>query len=355
VKFEKGDVLFNKLRPYLAKGFKAEQEGAAVPEFLVLEPYKFHPDYLLYLLLSKDFVDRVNASTYGAKMPRASWDFIGDVRVPCPEFSKQKEIVSYLDERVSKLHEAVKKKEEMSNLLEEKREAIITEYVTKGLDPDCSFKESGIPTIGDVPAHWNVVPNRAVFEEVDIRTEDGSEELLTVSHKTGVTPRSEKDVNMFEADSLKDYKIAKQGDLVINTMWAWMGAVGTSPQLGLVSPSYHVYQPKGMMEPEYADILYRTPPYVSEMGRFSKGVWKSRKRLYPDVFLRMETIVPPEDEQKEIVQSVMEITEDIESTKTSVQTSIERLKEKHRTIVTQAVTGRIDVTETQSPELETTT
>jgi type I restriction enzyme, S subunit len=106
------------------------------------------------------------------------------------------------------------------------------------------YKDSGVEWLGDVLAHWEACRNRVVFVEIDDRSDDEDGELLTVSHITGVTPRSEKDVNMFLAETFVGYKRCRTGDLAINTMWAWMGALGCSPCDGIVSPSYNVYRPR---------------------------------------------------------------------------------------------------------------
>lgn len=117
IKFRSGDVLFSKLRPYLAKAFEAEQMGAASPEFLVFRPTNFNAQYLLYLLLSKEFIERVDASTYGAKMPRASWEFIGNLRVPCPHKEKQQEIVDFLDHHVAQIDSLIEQKRQLLDRL----------------------------------------------------------------------------------------------------------------------------------------------------------------------------------------------------------------------------------------------
>jgi hypothetical protein len=119
-------------------------------------------------------------------------------------------------------------KERVLDLLTEKRRALITRAITRGLDPRAPVRGSGIAWLGEIPAHWEIERARWLFRERDQRSETGEEELLTVSHLTGVTPRSEKDVNMFEAETTEGYKICLAGDLVINTLWAWMGAMGVS-------------------------------------------------------------------------------------------------------------------------------
>ena len=226
--FEPGDVLLGKLRPYLAKVWVAEFPGRSTTELLVMHPVEIEPRFLRYVCLWRDFVDAVDASTFGSKMPRADWDFIGNMSVPIPEWRKQRAIADYLDRETARLDALVGEEERLLGLLAEKRRALITRSVTHGLDPNVSLRDSGIPWLGEIPAHWETERARWLFRERDERSDTGEEDLLTVSHLTGVTLRSEKEVNMFEAATKEGYKICLSGDLVINTMWAWMGAMGVS-------------------------------------------------------------------------------------------------------------------------------
>lgn len=130
----------------------------------------------------------------------------------------------------------------------------------------------------------------------------GDETLLTVSHITGVTRRTEKNVNMFMAETMEGYKLCQPGDLIINTMWAWMGALGTANEAGICSPAYGVYRPKKHTHynHKYFDYLYRTPNAVTEMTKNSKGIVSSRLRLYPKDFFQIQTALPDETEQTAI-------------------------------------------------------
>src|SRR5262249_34058933 len=129
-------------------------------------------------------------------------------------------------------------------------------------------------------------------------------ELLTVSHITGVTPRSAKDVNMFEAETNEGYKVCQPGDLVINTLWAWMGAMGVAPVKGIVSPAYNVYEPGARLAAAYIDAIVRLPIFAQEVTRYSKGVWSSRLRLYPEGFFEVYLPVPPIKEQLAIIDHI---------------------------------------------------
>ncbi|MCF5760187.1 restriction endonuclease subunit S [Aeromonas veronii] len=164
------------------------------------------------------------------------------------------------------------------------------------------YKDSEIEWIGEVPSHWLITRNKDIFFERGCLSKNGDETLLTVSHITGVTRRSEKNVTMFMAETMEGYKYCKKDDLVINTMWAWMGALGTANEDGICSPAYGVYAPKKFVpyHPRYFDYLYRTPGAISEMTRNSKGIVSSRLRLYPKDFFQIFTALPPSSEQAAI-------------------------------------------------------
>ncbi|MGH2359029.1 MAG: restriction endonuclease subunit S, partial [bacterium] len=166
---------------------------------------------------------------------------------------------------------------------------------------------------------------------------------LTVSHLTGVTPRSEKVVNMFEADTTEGYKISLAGDLVINTLWAWMGAMGVAGVNGIVSPAYNVYTPGPRLDPSYVDLLVRLPVFAQEVTRYSKGVWSSRLRLYPEGFFEVFLPVPPIEEQGAIVEHIALETAKLDKVRAATGRTIALLKERRGALIAAAVTGQIDV------------
>lgn len=166
-----------------------------------------------------------------------------------------------------------------------------------------NYRQARMRWLPLVPAHWNEQRAKTFFREVDERSRTGQEELLSVSHLTGVTPRSHKKVTMFKAASYVGAKLARPGDIVINTLWAWMAALGASRHLGIVSPAYGVYRPHDAesFNPGYLDYLLRTRAYVSEYIGRSTGIRSSRLRLYPAQFLDIPLLQPPQAEQDQIV------------------------------------------------------
>ena len=152
-------------------------------------------------------------------------------------------------------------------------------------------------------SRWQLYRGKQLFEIIDERSVNGSEQLLSVSHITGITPRSQKNVTMFKSESLIGYKLCQIGDIAANTMWTWQGAIGVSKYAGVVSPSYNVYRQRGnLYNPEYLDFLLREPHLVDVYHSLSTGIRPSRLRLYPDVFLTISFPVPPRAEQDQIVR-----------------------------------------------------
>ena len=278
---------------------------------------------------------------------------IRSVMLPLPPLSEQTAIVRYLDHADSRIQRYISAKERLIELLTEQKQAIINQVVTRGLDPNVSLKPSGVEWIGEVPAHWDVKRAKYFYREVDERSSSGLEELMSVSHKTGVTPRK-KSVTMFMAESNVGYKICRPGDIAINTMWAYMAALGVARQIGLVSPSYGVYRPhtSDIYVTNYVDPLLRTEGYRSEYLCRSTGITSSRLRLYPDSFLSIPLMRPPIEEQEAIVEYLGRATADIDAAITRARRQIELMNEYRTRLIADVVTGKIDVRGAVADEVE---
>ena len=238
---------------------------------------------------------------------------------------------------------AVRIKEEQIALLRERRQILIQQAVTRGLNPAAPMKDSGIDWIGQIPAHWDVKRAKFLFREVNERSFDGSEELLSVSHTTGVTSRSEKNVNMFMAEDYSGSKLCRPGDVVINTMWAWMGALGVSDLPGIVSPSYGVYRslPEVSLNHRFLEWLLRTTPFIEQYNQISTGLHSSRLRLYPHMFLGLPIAIPSREEQDAIVLHIENEAGKIDKAISVKQDQIAALKEYKISLIDAVVTGKI--------------
>ena len=164
--FHENDILFNKLRPYLAKVYHATFDGVSSGELLCLRPsHAVEPRFLFYVLVSKGLIDTINAETFGAKMPRADWEIVGHQPLPLPPLDTQRRVARFLDEKTARIDGLIEKKRALLDRLAEKRQALITRAVTKGLNPDAPMKPSGIDWLGDIPAHWEVLRLKFIASE----------------------------------------------------------------------------------------------------------------------------------------------------------------------------------------------
>ena len=212
------------------------------------------------------------------------------------------------------------------------------------LAPYPEYKEAGVGWLGSIPTHWPEKRAKYYFKEIDERSQSGEEEMLSVSHITGVTPRSEKNVTMFKAESNVGQKLCQPGDLVINTMWAWMSALGVSNHDGIVSPAYGVYRPRNKQNYDnyFLDHLLRIEGYRSEYICRSTGIRSSRLRLYPDKFLSMPVVCPPQEEQQAITRFLKAQDHLFRKFIRNKRRLIELLKEQKQNIINQAVTRGLD-------------
>lgn len=162
-RFCKNNVLFGKLRPYLSKVYLAKSDGICSTEFIVYDTKENDCHFIHKLLLSQSFIDVVNSSTYGAKMPRANSEFINNIYTQIPPIQEQQHISTYLDQKCGEIDELITLQEEMITKLQSYKQSVITEAVTKGLDKNVPLKDSGIEWIGEIPEHWEVKRMKSIY------------------------------------------------------------------------------------------------------------------------------------------------------------------------------------------------
>lgn len=266
---------------------------------------------------------------------------MGEFLVPYPDEAEQRRICAFLDKKCTQVDTLIANVHAQIEKLKAYKQSVITEVVTKGLDPSVPIKGSGVEWIGEIPAHWGIKRGKALFKETEARSADGSEELLTVSQYTGITPRSQKNVTMFEALSLEGYKICEIGDIAANTMWLWAGAIGVSEYRGVISPSYNVYRQRGNdFIPRYLDHLLRAPMLVQKYASLSTGIRASRLRLYPKDFLNIHFPVPPLEEQQAILDALSSKCSAVDRLISIKQAKIEKMEQYKRSLIYEYVTGK---------------
>ena len=219
----KGQFGMNKMKAWQGSYGVSAHTGIVSPAYFIFDfTREVDPHFFNIAIRSKLYVSYFGSASDGVRI--GQWDLnqprMRQIPLILPPLPEQRAIAAFLDNKCAKIDEAVRIKEAQIKLLRERRQILIQQAVTRGLNPDAPTKDSGIDWIGKIPAHWEVRRGKYLFREINERSEEGTEELLSVSHTTGVTSRAEKNVNMFMAEDYTGSKLCRSGDVVINTMWA---------------------------------------------------------------------------------------------------------------------------------------
>jgi len=284
----------------------------------------------------------------GATVESIEYDYLANTLIPHPDDGEQRAITAFLDRETAKIDALIAEQERLLELLAEKRQAVISHAVTKGLNPDAPMKDSGVAWLGDVPAHWDVARLATLYREVN---EPGSDDrpTLSVSIHDGVS-----DDEIDEADSERKitrsedkgkYKRVEPNDLTYNMMRAWQGAFGSVTVSGQVSPAYVVARPRTIIETGFVEALLRTPKAKEQIRRYSRGITDFRLRLYWDEFKELRVGVPPHNEQVEVLASIDQMNRQFDELQSAAESLINLLYERRSALIAAAVTGQIDVRE----------
>lgn len=353
--FKEGDILFGKLRPYLAKVAYASFNGVCTTELLVLRPIKsVDVGFLHYQLLSDGFIKLVTSMTYGAKMPRINEEQLGNITIPLPTLDEQRTIAAFLDRQTASIDALVAKKEHQIKLLQEERVVLINKAVTQGFDSTAPAKNSGVEWLGQIPAHWKVqrlkfaaqlesghTPSRTVDEYWDnctipwvtlndvgyLKTHDYIFDTINYINELGLAHSSA--------------QILPAGTVILSRD-ATVGRCGILERPMATSQHFVNWICHAELLPEYLLLVFKVP-MQQEFERLTIGS-TIRTIGMPDVN-SFRVPIPPIAEQKAIVSYVNCETARIDALMAKVREHIDRLREYRTALISAAVTGKIDVRE----------
>jgi len=341
--FEKGQVLYGKLRPYLRKAIIANFDGVCSTEFLVLQSEEVLPELLQSWLLSTNVTQQIEATCEGAKMPRADWEGIGNIPMPLPPSTEQALIRDKVKTETTRIDNLITKKNRFIELLKEKRQALITHAVTKGLNPNVKMKDSKVEWIGEIPEHWNVKPFFSLLTELK-RKNSGLEEtnILSLSYGRVIKKPENRNMGLVPA-SYETYQIVEPGEIVFrftdlqNDKRSLRSAL--VQERGIISSAYMAVSLRNI-DSNYFSWLMRSYDLCKVFYGMGGGVRQSLK--FEDV-RRLQVLVPPKEEQAEIAAHVDRQLAHNDSLVEKTERSINLLKERRSAFITAAVTGQIDL------------
>lgn len=348
--FEKGDLAFKLIDLQNIKTSRVglvPRRGIMSPAYIRLTPASddVSPEFFYWYFYAAYLGNIFNGLGGGIRQSLSQTELL-EFPVPDIPVTEQAAIAHFLDRETARIDGLIEKKTKFIALLKEKRAAVITHAVTKGIDPDAPMKDSGVDWLGRVPAHWEVMRIAALFREVS-RPADPALPVLSVSIHDGVTDGEladeDRDRKVALSEDRTKYQGVAPGDLVYNMMRAWQGAFGAVTVKGLVSPAYVVAAPVTTFRTKFIEHLLHTKSAAEEIRRFSRGIADFRMRLYWDHFRALKVCLPLLAEQDRILSEIDAETTRIDGLIALTERSIDLLREKRSALITAAVTGKIDV------------
>ena len=357
----KGDLVSNIMLAWKGSMGVTELDGIVSPAYCVYKPSKsVYPRYYHYLFRTSLYTSIFRLYSKGIidSRLRLYSPYFFDIKAIIPSLAEQQRIAEFLDRKCAEVDEMIGLQEQIIEELKAYKQSVITEAVTKGLNPDAPMRDSGIEWIGQIPAHWEVEPLKFNFNRRSERNNPiVTTERLSLSIDKGVTLYSEKTTNLdrFKED-FTQYQIAHPNDIVLNCMNMIVGAVGLSKYLGCVSPVYYVIYPSNSkIDSEYYSYLLNTPTIRGVYYSYGKGIYAiergegrvntCRLKVSYDDFGRFNIPIPPIEEQKNIVSYIKEKCADVDSLIQTKLSKIDSLKEYKKSIIYEYVTGKREVTE----------
>lgn len=302
------------------------------------------PKYDAYLFQSKYWKSQIQSLVNGVKVYSINKSIIKQSILLFPPLLEQRAIVSFLDTELGKIDTYMDKEQQLIERLKELKQSLIARAVTHGINPNVKMKPSGIDWIGEIPEHWKVKTLRSFLRIISDKGHP-KEQLLSVVREQGVIIRNtdSKDENHnFIPDDLKGYKLVRKGQFVINKMKSWQGSYAVSNYQGIVSPAYYTCDLR-FDNKEFFNLAIRSKAYVPFFSQYSKGIRVGQWDLDPINLKKIPFFLPPLSEQRAIVDYLQDKTSKIDKLITEKTRELEYMNELRQRIISDAVTGKIDV------------
>lgn len=331
-RFEPEDVLFGKLRPYLAKVARPSRHGVCVGEFFVLRETMgaVRPEFLERLLRTAPFIHLVNSSTFGAKMPRADWNFVGNVEIAYPSREEQKHIVRFLDRVDMLVDRLIVTKQRLIEVLTEQKQAIVHRAVTRGLDLEAPMKPTGLDWLPEVPEHWEIRKLKYVA-----RLRSGDTITSADIDEVGTHP-------VFGGNGLRGYtcRYTHDGEYVlVGRQGALCGNVNYAS--GQFWASEHAVV--ASLKQDHNLFWFGELLRAMNLNQYSQAA--AQPGLAVERIENLGVPVPDPDEQKAIAAYIREEVSVIDATTERARREIDLIREYRTRLISDVVTGKLDVRE----------
>ena len=344
---EVGDIVLAKVTPCFENGNVAivpDVENGCCYGSSELFVFRAKPivdtRFLFYTFLNKGFIDAGASTMRGTGgLKRVTTEYASNAPTPLPPKEEQHSIVSYLDTKCSRIETLLSNKEKDISLLQEMKQRVIADAVTRGLNPKVKFKSTNIPWLPEIPDHWEMSKVSSHFRQRNEKVSDKEYRPLSVS-KMGVTPQLD-NVALSNAEG-NSRKLVKVGDYAVNSRSDRKGSCGVSQYEGSVSLITIVLEPFDI-DGGYVHYLFRSNPWIEEFYRNGRGIvadlWTTNYQMMKGMYLP----IPPLSEQHAIVSYITERAAKIDSLIEKLNKEIECIKEYKQRLISDVVTGQIKI------------
>ena len=305
--------------------------------FKVIPNELFNTDF--YVFLFDPLTIFLESKSHGSTMTHLTKDNFGSNYIPLPPLTEQHQIVSFLDEKTSLIDDLIKKKEQKIGLLKEYRTSLINRVITKGLNPDCPMKDSGVEWIGEIPSHWDVRKLKyGVSHIVEKGQPSSSDVKISPENIESGTGRCLSLYSDYEGEGFEFH----QGDVLLNKLRLYLKKIYLTTSDGYSMGEMIVLRPiDGLMNNKYLFNTLFHQGLIDLLDSQSNGV--KLPRVSPDVIINTDVMYPPLPEQEQIVSFLDEKTGEIDRTIQSEKNKIELLKEYRQSLISSVITGKIKV------------
>lgn len=330
----------------------SEYDGMLTGAYTIMRVDNINPRFIYYYYLMLDNGKMLRPLYSGLRKTININTFLG-TKIPVPPRDEQDQIVRFLDWKVSEINKLINFKHREIKNIDALKRSLVSHVVTRGLVPDVALKDSGVKWLGDIPAHWNTIKLRQILHPVSVKNHPELP-LLSVVRERGVIIRDvdDKEANHnYVPDDLSGYKMVKKGQFAMNKMKAWQGSYGVSDYTGIVSPAYFIFD-IDFDNLKYFHYAIRSKVYVNFFAQASDGIRVGQWDLQMDKMKEIPFIVPPADEQIQIVEYIESALPKYDDAICVLREEIRGLEELKTKLISDVVTGKIDVRDVVIPDYE---
>ena len=349
------DLVINKMKAWQGSIAISELRGIVSPAYYIYQPKaEYHSKYIHFLIRSAYYIQSYKNYSKGIRVNQ--WDLESEafthIDLLLPSLDEQQKIVAFLDTETTRIDNLITKQEKLIELLEEQRKSIISHAVTKGLNPNAPMKDSGVEWLGEVPEHWNLKPIKFLAKTNQLTLAENTDEDFEIQYvdigSVSITNGIEKiETILFKDAPSRARRIVKDGDIIVSTVRTYLKAIAyieNPPKNLIVSTGFAVLNPiRTVISPQYAKFTFLAEQFIAEVIAKSKGI--SYPAITATELADIKIALPPLNEQKVILQYLLEENLKMNKLISKQNQLIEKLKEYRASIISHAVTGKIDVRE----------